>query len=473
MDKARNSTKRSFITSLISLVVCITMLIGTTFAWFTDTASSTGNKIKAGKLDVQLLMYENENYVDISNDERAIFGGENSLIAQNNNSNTLWEPGKTQVAYLAIKNNGNLALKYKVALDVKNVSKDMYKAMEYAIIPDKQGPDSVTDWTSGSSVSDGTQTVSGDVSLPAGEIHYFALAVHMKEEAGNEYQEGEVDFDLTVLATQDTVESDSFDEQYDASAEYAISASTSEELAAALASGKDVVLTAAVRMPDAIEISGDVIIYGTEEGRLLAPDNDNRVINVNDNTEPVTLTLSNVDVVGPENGTYTRGVSVYANQDVTIVADNSSISASYYALNIAGANDNVDVVIKNSTLSGWCAFQTWSAGTKATFENCTLIGNNDKTYNADGWNDFATIVINKDTNNTDLTFKNCRIEANQTTGNKQYLLSVRAAGAKVTLDNCTYFANGSEIEDLGNYISLYSEASDLVLTIDGEIIPIG
>ena len=185
------------------------------------------------------------------------------------------------------------------------------------------------------------------------------------------------------------------------------------------------------------------------------------------------MTLSGVDVVGPTSGTYTRGVSVYNNSnEVTIIADNSSISASYYALNIAGGNDNVKVITRNTTLTGWCAFQTHSAGTKATFENCTLIGNND---NAEGWNDFATVVINENVPNTELTFNNCRIEANQTTGNKQYLLSVRAAGAKVTLEDCTFYANGSEIADdnLGSYINVYPQASGLILTIDGTVIPIG
>lgn len=128
------STKRALITSALALLMCVAMLIGTTFAWFTDTASTAVNKIQAGTLDVQLLMYNGTDYVDISDDSRAIFG--TGSIAQNDNAETLWEPGKTQVAYLAIKNNGNLALKYKVALDVDNVSKNLYEVMEYAITPD-------------------------------------------------------------------------------------------------------------------------------------------------------------------------------------------------------------------------------------------------------------------------------------------------------------------------------------------------
>ena len=465
----KKTTKRALLSSVMAIVLCLAMLIGTTFAWFTDSASTAVNKIQAGNLDVQLLMHDGRSYVDIGNDTSPIFGI--GSIAQNNNAETLWEPGKTQVAYLAIKNNGNLALKYKVELNVTNVSKDMYKAMKYAIIPDAQ-PSSVTSWTDGSTVVAGTQHVSDDVSLPVGVTHYFALAIHMNEDAGNEYQGGEVDFDLTVVATQDTVEYDSFNNTYDKDAEYAIPVSTPADLAAALANGQDVVLTAPVTMPNAINITGDVTIYGSENGKLIAPDNGNRIIKVNDNTGPVTLTLSGVEVVGPTTGTDTRGVSVYNNRDVTIIVDNSSVSASYYALSIANQNDRVNVVVKNTTLTGWCAFQTWSAGTKATFENCTLIGNNDKPYNADGWNNFATVVINSDASNTELTFKNCRIEANQTTGNDQHLLSVRAHNAKVTLDGCTFFANGTEIADehLGQYLNIYH--ADLVLTIDGEVIPI-
>ena len=206
----QKSTKRALLMSALALLMCVSMLIGSTFAWFTDSVTSSGNKIKAGTLDIQLLMDGDVDgtYDDISNNNSPIFG--EGSIAQNNNAETLWEPGKTQVAYLAIKNNGNLALKYTVGLDVQNVSKDLYEVMEYAIVPDADANHKVTSWTSGNSVEVGTQSVSGDVSLPVGATHCFALVIHMDEEAGNEYQGGEVNFDLTVLATQDTVESDSF-----------------------------------------------------------------------------------------------------------------------------------------------------------------------------------------------------------------------------------------------------------------------
>ena len=448
----KSTTKISLVASIAALVLCCAMLIGTTFAWFTDTASTAVNSIQAGTLDIALEMKVNDGWVNAEGQTLSwvkAAGGENEAV--------LWEPGCTyRLPELRIVNKGNLALKYKIRIS--------------GIVGDAELLE-VISFTYGDGID-----IDAEVSLaPQQATDGFIIKGHMSESAGNEYQGLSIEgIAITVVATQDTVEHDSNGNQYDKNAEYAIPVATADELTAALANGQNVILTAPIQMPEVIEVKGDITIYGGENGKLLVPDNADRVINITENTEPLTLTLSNVDVVGPTSGTYTRGISVYGTQNVTIVVDNSSVSANYYALNIASANENVKVVVKNTTITGWCAFQTWSAGTKATFENCTLIGNNDKTYNADGWNNFATVVINEGTTNVELTFKDCRIEANQTTGNKQYLMSVRASGAKVTMDGCTFFANGTEIadEDLGNYLNIYSEASDLVLTIDGSVIPI-
>ena len=50
----RKVTRRALLLSLLAVVMCIVMLVGTTFAWFTDTASTAVNKIQSGNLDVQL-----------------------------------------------------------------------------------------------------------------------------------------------------------------------------------------------------------------------------------------------------------------------------------------------------------------------------------------------------------------------------------------------------------------------------------
>ena len=500
------STKHALLSSVMAIVLCLAMLIGTTFAWFTDTASTAVNKIQAGKLEVGLEMKTGTN-------------ADGSIIWENAEGKTLgwvaadgraqdqilWEPGCTyELPTLKITNKGNLALQFKVLINNISGDKKLLDAIDFTVDYFNEDPDSEPV----SLPVEINENTSIPVELPnpmASDPYYegyirelgwsgiilntaeyiennfgtdyvcVKISAHMKESAGNEYQDLALsDMAITVAATQAAgPEHDSYNNTYDKDAEYALPVATSADLAAALASGNDVILTASVQIPDVIEISGDVTIYGSENGQLIAPDNGKRVINVNDNTEPVTLTLSGVEVVGPTTGTDTRGVSVYNNRrDVTIIVDNSSVSASYYALNIANNNNSVKVVVKNTTLTGWCAFQTWSAGTKATFENCTLIGNNDKPYNAAGSNNFATIVINENVPDTELTFNNCHIEANQTTGNKQYLLSVRAHNAKVTLDGCTFFANGTEIadEEFSQYLNIYY--ADLDLTIDGEVIPI-
>ena len=66
----KNTTKRSLLASLLALVMCVTMLVGTTFAWFTDSASTSVNKIEAGRLKVDI--------VDADNTDTTLKGGENT-----------------------------------------------------------------------------------------------------------------------------------------------------------------------------------------------------------------------------------------------------------------------------------------------------------------------------------------------------------------------------------------------------------
>ena len=59
----KRATKRALLTSVMALVMCVVMLVGTTFAWFTDTASTGVNKIQAGNLDIELQMKEGNSWV--------------------------------------------------------------------------------------------------------------------------------------------------------------------------------------------------------------------------------------------------------------------------------------------------------------------------------------------------------------------------------------------------------------------------
>ena len=193
----RKSTKRALLGSIMAMVLCLAMLIGATFAWFTDTVSTGVNKIQAGNLDVQLVD-ENGNSLEGKTLEfkKAANAAEGEAV--------LWEPGCTyELPAVYVKNNGNLALKYKVTITgIKGSAK----------------LNDVIDWT----INDAD--LSADHSLAAGATsEALTIKGHMKESAGNEYMNESIDgIAITVAATQDTVENDSLGNTYDKDAKYPI-----------------------------------------------------------------------------------------------------------------------------------------------------------------------------------------------------------------------------------------------------------
>ena len=195
----RKSTKRALLGSVMAMVLCLAMLVGATFAWFTDTASTGVNKIQAGNLDVVLEM-QNADGKWVSAEGKTL---DFVKAADAKGEAILWEPGCTyELPALRIRNNGNLALKYKVAITGINGSAKLNEAIEWTI---------------------GDVAMGAEQHLAAGESSAFTIKGHMWESAGNEYMNESIDgIAITVVATQDTVESDSFDKDYDADAEYPV-----------------------------------------------------------------------------------------------------------------------------------------------------------------------------------------------------------------------------------------------------------
>ena len=193
----RKSTKRALLGSVMAMVLCMAMLVGATFAWFTDTASTGVNKIQAGNLDVALEMK------DAAGQWVSAEGKTLDFVKAAAGEQVLWEPGCTYtLPELRVVNNGNLALKYKVIITGINGSAKLNKAIEWTI---------------------GDVAMGAEQHLAAGESNAFTIKGHMKESAGNEYMNESIDgIAITVVATQDTVESDSFDKDYDAGAEYPV-----------------------------------------------------------------------------------------------------------------------------------------------------------------------------------------------------------------------------------------------------------
>ena len=137
-----SATKKALISSIIALILCFTMLMGATFAWFTDTVSSTGNRILAGNLEIDLVMYKEAEgkYVSIA-------GGTGDIFSEAAGNGVRWEPGKTEIVYLGVRNTGNLALGYSLLLNTKD--EGLVGSLEYAIISGddaEHGEIAVTDW---------------------------------------------------------------------------------------------------------------------------------------------------------------------------------------------------------------------------------------------------------------------------------------------------------------------------------------
>ena len=462
-------TKRALLASILSVVVCAAMLAGSTFAWFTDSVTSAGNIIKSGNLDVALEWANGTEALDTAEwkdaSTSAIFNYD------------LWEPGYTEARHVRISNKGNLALKYEIRIAANGEVSKLADVIDVYYIKDGKQITSRTGLTDENKIGTLSQVLANPYAakghILAGEnaVDVATIALKMQESAGNEYQGLAIgsDFSIQLVATQYTSESDSFDDQYDKDAPLNfVPVATADELTKAVADGENVSLTAPIELSERLEVKKDITINGNGNAITIPTD---RVINLANIAEPITVTLNNVDLNGPTQGTYTRGISIYDVPKVKVVMDNCSLSANYYAINLASAAPNAEIVVKNTTLTGWCAFQTHSPYSNVTFENCTLIGLNDKGFNADGWNDFATVVVNGySEGNPDpdgahggtFTFKNCRIEANQTTGNTQYLLSVRAKNTTLIAENCSFYVDGTEvsIEDVPNYVSVYPEVID-------------
>lgn len=207
------STKKALIASVLSLVLCVSMLVGSTFAWFTDTATTSVNTIQAGRLQVDVV---NETGLSLK-------GSSMSFVNSDGSADILWEPGATfRTIGFKVKNIGNLAFKYKMVLNGVDGDNELLNVITFKVVK-----------------ADGTAV---DLSMFEGhltkdaESEFLYIEGHMAEDAGNDYQGKELTgLGITVYATQDTVEKDSNGDQYDKDATYSVA--NVADLAAAL--GKD------------------------------------------------------------------------------------------------------------------------------------------------------------------------------------------------------------------------------------------
>ena len=245
--------------------MCVSMLVGTTFAWFTDTASTGVNKIQAGTLDVQLLDEQGNTLEGQTLSWKKAAGHENEAV--------LWEPGCTyNLQSFKIKNNGNLALKYKIVISGIVGDAKLLEAIDFTVT----GVDGVT-------TANALNGFEGKLAASS-MTDAITISGHMKEYAGNEYQGKSIDgIGITVVATQDTVEHDSNGNTYDERAEYPVLASSVSDFRDALSQGNSTIILASdvtvedgiqmsVKNDASIDFSGNTLKGAVESGSISSSD---------------------------------------------------------------------------------------------------------------------------------------------------------------------------------------------------------
>lgn len=380
MKDNRTSVKRSLFVSAIALTLTAALLIGTTFAWFTSTASTGVNKIQAGNLDVKL------EYATAWNDDGSVkdwADAEGKTLTFKTKDNRaadqiLWEPGCTyELPQLRVVNNGNLALKYKIQITGIHGNAKLNE---------------VIDWT----INDADINLTEE-HLNAGKTSdAFTIKGHMWDKAANDYQNLTIDgIGITVYATQDTVENDSFNNTYDKDAEYPISVTTGDAL-------QDIVNKATA--PVNIVLTNNITTnnFVIPEDKDVTLDLNGRTVKNNEshtilNKGHLTLTDSSADKSG-------QIISCKANTAALRNGDNAVCVVESGTISRDGANGNTWHVVENFG--------------KMTFNGGTVVlKNGDGFAITNGWNYFdpgastthAVMEINALKLDTDSSgIKNCR-----------------------------------------------------------------
>lgn len=406
------STKRALISSALAILMCAAMLIGTTFAWFTDTASTGVNKIVSGNLDIA-VEYRTSSEGDWKTIDNAtdLFGAEG----------TLFEPGHTRVVELRITNAGNLSLKYKIGMNIvsetagTNKAGNPYKLSDYLKVAttgiQQYNPtDQIISlmeqlifqrgdfgmWTARDFANFELEyTSSGNVHvLQPGAAQILGIKVYMPESVGNEASANTPDdaasisFGLNVVATQYTTESDSYDNKYDKDATYPVVVSRNE-------------LNTSLTL-DALK---------DENGKV----------------SPVEVTLGNTDA---EDINYNQNNSGYTGKGVML----GSTNLNKYAATPAAAGE-YKFTFKDGTITSTATGYGSIDNYKDTSVYMLVPGNSDVVFENMTFNGVVSFDIQKYTspwsNLNSISFKNCIFNG---------IIIGTCPASNVTFDGCTFNA---------------------------------
>ena len=352
---SHRQTKRALLTSVMALVMCVVMLLGATFAWFTDTATANVNTIKSGNLHVEI-----QNKEDTAIDKLEWVKENGDVIA--NQDDILWEPGCTYLLTpFKIVNTGNLALKYKIEITGLDGSAKLLKVIKF------------TYKTEDGNTFD--MTAEGKLAANGGATGMITVSAHMDELAGNEYQnETLTGVKFTVVATQDAVEYDSSKNTYDENATYPVVAKNQAEVNNAITNTTEKNVTIAVPAGQITTLDNDIANESNNNGKS------RNVTFIGDGSQTVDVVTNAITAEGGELN-YQRGSS-FTFENLTIQAGEGNFDGivcdelTYKdctikgKLTLFGKATFINCVFDN-TMANQYSIWTWG-GTDVTFEGCTF-----------------------------------------------------------------------------------------------------
>ena len=220
--------RTSLLFNIVAIVVLSAILVGATFAWFTDTAISGGNKIQAGNLKIDLeLLDKAQGWISLKDSSAPIFDCDT------------WEPGYTDVKILKIENEGSLALQWKAKFTSPTKLSALAEVIDVYVLPSDTEPVYPTERTLDAyipvgTVADFVNTIESTTTgtLLAEDFAYLTIVLKMRSDVGNEYQGLSIGgaFDILILATQLSAENDGIDADYDSGAQYPVAAHDAQSL---------------------------------------------------------------------------------------------------------------------------------------------------------------------------------------------------------------------------------------------------
>ncbi len=450
------SKKSALLLSFTSLLLCFAMLAGSTFAWFTDTATTGVNKIVSGKLKVDIVGETGDDHLDTLKFTKA---GTAEAEAQ-----ILWEPGCRYLTEgFRIANNGNLALKWKAEINKDNIKNGKADSEE---TPSKSLLD-VIDFSVVTSQAEDAKAIAiedfvGHLAKEKTSDETYYIKAHMQESAGNDYQSLTLEgITITVYATQDTVENDSFDNKYDENAQYpdvaytAVSAPTAEDVAAGINPLANALISASAETGVTGEAKQE-IVADLAAGTFKLTDKEGTVRDAVKGME-VTLNGAGADKTTYEvkkPGATGEGTADYsfdgakavvfknmtiefgANTDYQGFVRAGAIRFENCTIKGMGANWGVgDVMFENCEFVFADEYNQWTnslwtyGGSSFTFNDCVFTSENGKFINVYRQANPDTVV--------DVTLNNCKFVNKATTANKAAVNIKSQCAWNVTIHSCT------------------------------------